>query len=135
MRTVNWNPQKYDGEFAHASQERLKKAAEVIAEETRNVLRSRKKYGVGTISRPVYRTGKYAGEEWTAREPGALLKTIRVVELHDPVGAEIFKKRNVRVYAGTEKVYYAKIVEYHAPYLRKAFNKSKNRVREILENG
>jgi len=135
MRVSNWNPQKYDGEFAKATQERLRKAANVIADETRSVLRSRDKYGIGTISRPAYRTGPYAGQDWTAREPGALLKTIRVVELHDPHGAEIWRNRNVRVYAGTKKVYYAKIVEYYAPYLRTVFNKSKNRVREILENG
>lgn len=138
MRVSNWNPQKYDKEFAEASMARLRKAANVIADATRKKLK-RQKYGIGKISRPVYRRGPYKGEPWTAREPGALLKTIRVVEKHDTEGAlmvDMFgKNRNIRVYAGTKDVYYAKIVEYYAPYLRPALNASKNQIRSILENG
>lgn len=56
MRISNWNPQAFDGEFMNASMDRLRDAAEVIASKARS------KCPVGTISRPIYKTGKYAGQ-------------------------------------------------------------------------
>ena len=101
---------------------RLKKAAEVVA------AKARSKVKVGTVSRPMYKSGPYAGQPWTARDAGALKKTIRVVE----------KKgvHNVRVYAGNYLVYYAQIVEFSVKrFLRPALNSSKKEIRRILENG
>jgi HK97 gp10 family phage protein len=129
MRVSNWNPQKYDQEFMSASMERLKKAAEVVAE------KARQKCPVGTISRPIYGEGQYAGKPYTAREPGALKKTIRVVELKGS------KARNIRVYAGNYDIFYARFVEYGTaktaarPYLRPALTGSRTEIRAILENG
>jgi hypothetical protein len=129
MRVSNWNPQKYDEEFINASMERLRKAAEVIAEKARS------NCPVGTISRPIYKTGPYAGESWTARDAGALKKTIRVREKNS-TGAAIATARNVRIYAGNSDVYYASIVEFAGKkFLRPALNSSKEEVRSILENG
>ena len=129
MRVANWNPQKFDGEFINASMDRLRKAANVIAD------KARARCPVGTISRPIYKTGPYAGQSWTARDAGALKKSIRVVEKKGQ-GAAILEDRNIRVYAGNYNVYYAKIVEYAGKkFLRPALNESKDEIRNILENG
>ena len=129
MRVSNWNPQKWDGEIMAASMERLRKAAELVAD------RARGKCPVGTLSRPIYRTGPYAGQPWTARDAGALKRSIRVVEKKES-GASIAGNRNVRVYAGNYLVYYAKIVEYAGKkFLRPALNMSKADIKNILENG
>ncbi len=109
--------------------DRLRAAAGVVAAS------ARARCPVGTVSRPVYKRGPYAGQPWTARDAGALKKTIRVVEKHDVSGAAILESRNVRVYAGNYIVYYAKIVEYTRAYLRPALNASKGAIRSIIENG
>jgi len=127
MRVKNWNPQKWDGEFIGAGMNRVKKAAELVAE------RARIKCKVGTISRPMYRRGPYAGQPWTARDAGQLNQSIRVVEKHDQKGFD--KRRNIRVYAGHYLAYYASIVEYTTPFLRPALNGSNAEIRGILENG
>ncbi len=131
-RVSNWSVSRYDGEFINASMDRLRKAAEVIADAARS------RVPVGTYSRPIYRRGPYAGCEWTKRDAGALKRTIRVVEKRQQ-GAEmaiIGKQRNVRVYAGNWLVYYAQIVEYAGrQFLRPALNSSKEKIRQILENG
>lgn len=122
MRVSNWRPEAYDKEFISASMDRLRKAAEVIA------TKARSKCPVGTISRPIYKRGPYAGKSWTARDAGALKKTIRVVEKNGV--------RNIRVYAGNFNVYYASIVEFAGKkFLRPALNESKEEIRSILENG
>lgn len=131
-RVSNWSPQKYDQEFIGASMKRLRKGAEVIRD------RAKANCRVGTISRPIYKRGPYAGQEWTKRDAGALRKTIRVVE-RKTSGAELSilgKIRNIRVYAGNRTVYYAQVVEYAGKkFLRPAVNSSKNQIRQILENG
>ena len=132
MRVSNWKPQAFDGEFMTASMGRLRKAAGLIAS------KARQRCPVGTISRPIYKTGMYAGKSWTARDAGSLKKTIRVVEKREKYGAGIAfsKARNIRVYAGNYNVYYAKIVEYMGKaFLRPALNSSKGEIRSILENG
>lgn len=128
MKVSNWNPQKYDGEFINAALDRMEEAAEIVASN------ARARVPVGTISRPIYRRGPYAGEPWTARDAGALKKTIRVVRKHE-AGAVIAESRNVRVYAGNYLRYYAKIVEYTTPYLRPALNGAKAQIRSILGGG
>ena len=113
----------------NASMDRLRAAAEVIA------MKARARCPVGTISRPIYRTGPYAGKPWTARDAGALKKTIRIVEKKEQ-GAEFVKSRNIRVYAGNYIVYYAQVVEYNGKaFMRPAVNSSKAEVKSILENG
>jgi len=130
MRVSNWNPQQYDREFMDAGMDRLRKAAEVIADD------ARRNCPVGTVSYPIYKSGPYAGKSWTARDAGALKKTIRVTEKKEEFGHEIARIRNIRVYAGNYNVYYARIVEYAGKrFLRPALNKSKSVIRNILENG
>jgi HK97 gp10 family phage protein len=125
MRVSNWNPQQYDGQFIAASMARLVKAAEIVAE------KARAKVPVGSISRPAGKSGKY----WTERTPGSLKKSIRVVKKHDST------TRNVRIYAGNKKVFYARLVEFGSikkgarPFLRPALNGSKAEIKAILEGG
>jgi hypothetical protein len=134
MRVSNWNPQKYDSEFLGVVMDRLRKAAEVIADE------ARERCPVGTITRPIYKSGPYAGQAWTKRDGGSLKRSIRVVEKTGiPSGIGSFamaESRNIRIYAGNYFAYYAKIVEFAGKkFFRPALNASKGRVRQILENG
>ncbi len=129
MRVSNWNPQAYDSEFMNASMDRLRAAAEIVAS------KARAKCPVGTLNRPIYKRGKYAGKPWTARDAGALKKTIRVVEKKGE-GTGFAQLRNIRVYAGNYLVYYAQVVEYNGrAFMRPALNSSKAEIKNILENG
>ncbi len=155
MRVSNWNPRKFDGEIITASMDLLEQAAEVIAEDARRrvpVGKSRAKYKryretiyfkqlrtqTGRFSGSIITKGDLvdypggSGKDWTAREAGALKKTIRVVRLKGDT------RRNVRVYAGNREVYYARFVEYGTvkmkakPFLRPALNASKAKIQTIL---
>ncbi len=124
MRVANWNPHKADAQIMNASMERLEACGEVVARKARSFV------PVGK-SRPRYLNGK----EWTEREAGALKRSIRVVRLNNS------QKRNIRIYAGSKKVYYARFVEMGTskmaakPYLRPAFNGSKAEMKHILLYG
>ena len=118
------------------TRKRSRKAAGVIAE------RARKDCPVGTVSRPMYRSGPYANQPWTARDAGQLKKSIRVVERNDEKYgyslaqfSSIGQYGNVRVYAGNYLAYYGAIVEYSKPFLRPAVAKARTQVKGILENG
>jgi HK97 gp10 family phage protein len=121
MKVVNWNPQRLDPEIINACMERLVAVGELIADKARSMV---------PVGKDVTGKGK-----WSSREAGALKKSIRVVRLHgDP-------RRNVRVYAGSRQVYYARFVEYGTskmrarPFLRPALNASKSEAKNILLNG
>ena len=127
MRVANWNPEKITAEIEKRAMDRLEKAGEVVA------AKARAKVPVGK-SRPPYKTGNI---KWSKREAGALQKTIRVRRLKgDP-------KLNIRVYAGSKEVFYARWVEYGSvhnavprkPFLRPALNESKAFIRNTVENG
>lgn len=126
MRVEHFNPNKYDQMFENTSINRLIEAAEVIADKTRQLC------PVGTITRPMYRTGKYKGQKWTARDAGQLKKSVRVVKKKTKSGKAFSKKRNVRVYVGNFLAYYAKIVEHYRPFLRPAFYSSIPTVKAII---
>ena len=122
MRVSNWQPQRFDGEIIGAAMDRLERAAEVVATDARR----RAPVGVNVP----------AGQgKWSGREAGALKKSIRVVRLHGD------KRRNIRVYAGSKQVFYARFVEYGTskmsarPFLRPALNSSKGKIQSILREG
>ena len=121
MRIANWNPKINDAEIYGNAMDRLEAAGNVIA------TKARQKCPVGTTSRPMYKTGMYAGKYWTVRDAGALRKTIRVVRKYgDPT-------HNVWVMAGNKKVYYAQIVEYYTPFLRPALSASKTEIVTVIK--
>ena len=126
MRIENWNPNSWDQTFENVSMKRLLDAAEVIAKATR------RKCPVGTITRPMYKSGPYAGQFWTARDAGELKRSVRVVRQKTKSGKAFSRKRNLRVYAGHKKAYYASIVEYSKPYLRPAQAATLSQVKAII---
>jgi hypothetical protein len=127
MRVELWNPEKYDLDFENIAIERLVEAAEYVASVARNAC------PVGTISHPIYKRGPYAGRSWTARDAGALKKTIRVRQKHSKTGKPLKGKRNVRVYAGNYNVYYASIVEYSGiSFMRTAIWNATSKIKSIL---
>jgi len=126
MRVESWNPSSFDQSFEDVAIDRLVEAAEVVADEVR------RKCPVGTVNRPMYRTGPYAGQPWTARDAGQLKKSIRVVRKKTKSGKAFSKKRNVRIYGGTFLAYYASIVEHSKPFMRPAYYESLNKVKSII---
>ena len=113
--------------------DRLEAAALRIAMETRRNLRARIGSGKTTgITRPMYKSGPYAGQYWTARNFGELVQSIRVVRKRTAGGKALSKKLNIRVYAGHKAAYYARIFEYSKPFMRPAIDSTLAEVREIL---
>jgi sarcosine oxidase delta subunit len=80
----------------------------------------------------MYKTGRYAGKEWTARDGGSLKRSIRVTQKKDKWGKLLWQRRNVRVYAGNYWSYYANIVEFYTPFLRTALTNSLSAVKSII---
>ncbi len=126
MRIEDWNPNAFDETFENVAIERLVEAAEVVA------THARQKCPVGTISRPMYKTGRYAGKAWTARDAGQLKKSIRVVRKKTKSGKAFSKKRSVRIYAGHFLAYYADIVEHSKPFMRPALAQSISEIKSIV---
>lgn len=127
MRVENFNPNVMDETFENVAIERLVEAANVVAKA------ARQKCPVGTISRPIYRTGPYAGQNWTARDAGQLKKSIRVVQKKSKSGKPLSRKRNVRIYGGNFLAYYAKIVEFNQrAFMRPALNGSISEIKSII---
>ena len=128
MRVELWNPEMYDDTFEAATMEMLVEAAEFVAKE------ARRKCPVGTKSRPIYKSGRYAGELWTARDAGALQKSIRVRTKLSKSGKPLKRRSIVRVYAGNFLVYYASIVEFYRnqAFLRPALWNSIPQIKNIV---
>ena len=123
MRVAGWNPKLHDDDIMNSAMERISKIAELVA------AGARQRVSIG-VSRPPYKTGK----DYTAREAGALRDSIRVVKLFGST------KLNVRIYAGSHKVYYARFVEMGTskmrarPFMRPALSAAKVEAKNILEN-
>lgn len=122
MRVARWNPKAGDTIIYKNAMERLAKAAEAVA----NSARQRCPVGIDK---------KASGKDWTERKAGSLKKSIRVVRLYEDTA------RNVRVYAGSRKVYYARWVEQGTvkmkakPFLRPAFHATKPQINAIVQGG
>jgi len=125
MRVESFNPNRIDATFDYVATERLVKAAKVVAAAVR------RKCPVGTISRPIYRSGPYAGQPWTSTDAGRLRKSVRVVQKRSKTG-RLSKKKSVRVYAGTYLAYYANIVEFSRPFMRPALAETLHMVKSMI---
>jgi len=127
-----WDWREADKMVATKSLGRMRKAAKVLEEQVEA------NCPAGTVERPMYKTGPYAGQFWTARDAGQLKRSVRQVEPYDQLfGFTVASDHyaNVRVYVGTKKAYYAQIVEYSRPFLRPAVESTRGRVKTVLENG
>ncbi len=117
-----WNPKVADEQIMHAAMDRLEKVGHLIADKARQKV-------------PIGKNVRAGAGKWSGREAGALRSSIRVVRLKgDP-------NLNIRVYAGSTKVFYARWVEYGTakmkarPFLRPALNASKAEAQRILDGG
>ena len=142
-KLIDFDLQKYDGEFLAAGAARMTRAAIAIRDAAkRHCVR-------GTISRPPRKHFVYQGHLepaspqssaniWTERTPGAMRGTIRVVR---KFGHENMQGWNIRVYAGNFKTWWALQMEYGfgawkggaKPFLRPAVHESESKVRDIIE--
>ena len=133
MRVANWNPNLFN-EFKGIAYANLLTAAYVVKDKTAQRLRGQIKHN---INRPVYKKGPYAGEPWTARHSGELLRSVRIVQKREDMGPQqgrlIADFTNIRVYAGNYLAYYADIFEFYTPFMRPAFNESMAEVKEICK--
>jgi len=100
-KMINWNPEPFQAAFAKLGVDRLEAAAKLVAADAKRILQSKIK-GL-PITRPVP-PGRT--DAWMERTPGALVATIRVVRLRND------KSRNVRIYAGNFKTWWALQTEY-----------------------
>jgi len=126
MRVEGWKPEVLDDLVNEVMPGRLLEAANVIAAEVR------RRCPVGTVSRPIYKRGPYAGKYWTARDAGELKRSVRVTQKKAKSGRILWKAKNIRVYIGHKKAYYASIVEFTRPFIRPAFASVRNQVLSIL---
>lgn len=112
---------------------RLEAAGEILAAQIRSNLRSQIKNP--NYSRPPYKSGKYAGKWWTARDAGELLRSVRVVTKRDSA------HRNVWIITGNSKAYYSAAYEYSTDpgrgkkFYRPALASSRSRMKSVIENG
>jgi len=122
-----------DATFENVAVERLVKAAKVVRAKTKRKLAEQIGRGKTTgINRPVYLTGDYAGEPWTAREFGQMLDSVRVVRKRTKVRKALSKKRSVRIYAGHYLAFYANIFEYYRPFMRPALEESVPMIKTLI---
>lgn len=132
---IKWDVSEIIPELRLAGMGRLKVAAGMIRDEAKRILKSKMKGA--PINRPVYKTGKAKGMYWTAREHGAMIKTIRVSTKKGS------KARNVWIMAGTDKTWWALQMEYgrggwqggRRSFLRPAIKKSIPKIKNYLKNG
>lgn len=117
MQIAYWNPNKFDETFEKVAMSKLVEAGELIAEKARHYVH------IGTISRPVYRSGDYPGLPWTSRDAGRLKKSIRVSRKKTESGKAFSRKRNVRIIAGHYKAYYPYWVEFGSSTIKRKKNR------------
>jgi len=133
MRIANWNPNAINKTLENVTTKRLLKAAKVVAAATKKNLAASIGSGETTgINRPVYRSGDYAGQYWTAREAGMLLSSVRVVQKKSKTGKLMWKRKNVRIYAGHKKAFYAEIYEFYKPFMRPALASTQDMVLQMI---
>ena len=151
MAKLVFNFEQYDGQIAEACMVRLRKAAYLIAEETRkkydllNIEGGRhiggRTYRTSAFFHGPYKTGRYADVYWTARTPFAMRHTIRVREKKEDTQG--LTGRDIRVYVGNSKTWWATQMEYgrgawrggRKSFFRPALHASKSAVQNIIENG
>jgi hypothetical protein len=132
-KNIFWNPKLVEHEIMGKAMDRLVEVGEAMAVEVK------KNTPEGSTSRPMYKTGPYKNKYWTARDAGALKKSVRTTRRPEAgAGNANWKSRNVWVMVGTTKAYYSKIIEFgvnsnkYKGFFRKAINRSRKKARNIL---
>ena len=151
MAEIKFNFEQYDGQIAKSCMVRLRKAANVIADKTKDKYGTLDiegvrhvggmRYRTSAFFHGVYKKGENEGVFWTARTPLAMRNTIRVTEKKDQTGNLI--GQSVRVIVGNKKTWWAIQMERGRgawrggakPFFRSAIGASKSDVQRIIENG
>jgi HK97 gp10 family phage protein len=116
MRVVGWNPKIAEDAIKKEAMARLQEIAEAVAENARARV-------------PVGKDVPQGKGKWSKREAAALKRSIRVVRLFGD------DRLNLRVYAGSKAVFYARFVEYGTskmaakPFLRPALTEAKRKLK------
>lgn len=145
MRVENWRGKEvFDSLIDHAMIGLNKVMDNHVADAKRRCPKGTVTRKDGHVQRDVLFTTKrgkevnFIANTWVGREPGSLRDTIRKVEKYDRPG-------NLRCYAGNNKVFYARFVEFGTastgwggpakaqPFLRPSFLAIKGTVRESIE--
>ena len=130
-KEIHFNFEQYDEVITKSCMSRIEKAAEVIRDDAKRILE-------GKLKGKWKEHGPYKkGASWTAREKGAMVKTIRVVRSRNP------QVKNVWVMAGNYNVWWALQMEYgrggwkggRKSFMRPAMKGAESRVIAILEGG
>ncbi len=135
MRMINWNTEPFLAGCINVSMDRLEAAAHIIAKDAKRILAGKIKGP--PVKHGVYRKGTYKGAIWTERDPGALIKTIRVARKHGDT------TRNVWIMAGNFKTWWALQTEYGRggwkggakPFLRPALKNAPAAIKGVFEGG
>lgn len=154
MGRIDFDLQKYDGEFKKAGMERLERAAEVIRDTARSLVVTGTVTRVPGRRRFVNKAGHMVESPnppiWMERIPGAMKQTIRTVKkrgfdntLGMDSGGIWTDLVDVRVYAGNYKTWWATQMEYGRgrwrggakPFMRPAMIQAEGAVRSIIEGG
>jgi hypothetical protein len=119
---------KWNIDLDKIARDRLVRAAEVVVDA------ARRRCPVGTITRPMYRRGKYAGQTWTSRDGGRLRRSIEHTKGKDWVEGigEDLPNRSIAIIAGNYWAWYADIVEFQTAYMKPALEESIPKIKEIL---
>jgi len=132
-KMINWNPERKIPEFRKIGMERLVACAEVVRMNAIYKLQSLIRGG--WKEHEEYKTGKSAGKYWTVRHYREMVHTIRVVRKHNETS------RDVRIYAGNKKTWWAIQMEYGRggwkggprSFLRPAIRSSIPQIKAIVE--
>ncbi len=144
MALIDCDLTRYDREFLRTAMNRVEKAADVIRDDAKRILKS-KVTGMTTIHRksgdkvvPWTEHGPYPGQpDWTERTKGAMVETIRTRRSYNP------EVKNVWVMAGKEKTWWAVQLEYghgqwrggKKSFLRPAMKGAESKIAGIFEGG
>lgn len=134
MAKIEWNDKAFIAECVNVGMDRLVQGAKAIRDDARRILKSKLR---GDVNRPVYRKGPYAGQIYTERRAGEMVDTIRVFRKQDS------SAREVRIYMGNYKVWWATQMEYGRggwrggarPCLRPALRNTGNTFKPVFESG
>jgi hypothetical protein len=119
---------KWNIDLDKMTRDQLVKAADIVK------AAARRRCLVGTITRPMYRRGKYAGQDWTSRDGGRLRNSIQRTngsETVQGIGEEL-PNRSIAIIAGNYWAWYSDIVEFYTPYMGPALEESIPMIKTLL---
>jgi hypothetical protein len=140
MARIDWDLQKYDGEFKAAGMKRIEAAAGVIRDDARRILNGKlkgnwKEHGPYSHMRKGHKLVDFEASIWTERTKAAMVSSIRVTRREG--------EENVWVIAGNFKTWWATQLEFGRgrwkggakPFLRPAMLGAESKIHGILEGG